>query len=118
VHEILENAIQFELTGQTDEGSHTNLATARANVDGSRTALDAVVPLLEVHSPQLIKTARADFDRLDSLLDAFHRPDGSWAPLSSLSTAQHQRLDAAFGQTVEDLSTIPDVLEVPKNDSD
>ena len=33
-HEILENALQFELTGDTDEGSHTNLATVRANVDG------------------------------------------------------------------------------------
>lgn len=33
-HEILENALQFELTGDTDEGSGTNLATVDSNLAG------------------------------------------------------------------------------------
>ncbi|GAA3156073.1 hypothetical protein GCM10017687_87630 [Streptomyces echinatus] len=38
-HEILENTVQFELTGRTDYGSGSNLATARANLDGTRAVL-------------------------------------------------------------------------------
>ena len=45
-HEILENTLQFELTGRTDEGSGTNLATAWANAQGTMLALDALRPLL------------------------------------------------------------------------
>ncbi len=35
-HEILENTLQFEFTGEDDQGSHTGLATAMANVAGHR----------------------------------------------------------------------------------
>ena len=41
-HEILENTLQFELTGDDDEGSHTTLATALANVQGTQLALGAI----------------------------------------------------------------------------
>ncbi len=50
-HEILENTLQLELTGQTDQGSGSNLATARANVDGTFDALDALAPLLRDRDP-------------------------------------------------------------------
>ncbi len=112
VHEILENALQFELTGQTDQGSHTNLATARANVDGTRTALAAVTPLLQANDPHLLATASADLDLSAQRLDALRLPDGSWPPLSSLTQSQRELIDGTFSQTVEDLSPIPDVLEL------
>ena len=35
----LENTLQFELTGETNEGSNTNLATAWANIQGERLLL-------------------------------------------------------------------------------
>ena len=46
-HEILENTLQFELTGETDQGSHTGLATAMANVQGTQMILGIIAPLLE-----------------------------------------------------------------------
>src|SRR5262249_1230020 len=33
-HEILENTLQFELTGAEDQGAHAELAVMSANVDG------------------------------------------------------------------------------------
>ena len=45
-HEILENALQFELTGDTDEGSGTNLATADANLAGTKELLSVLRPLI------------------------------------------------------------------------
>jgi iron uptake system component EfeO len=52
-HEILENTVQFELTGRTDYGSGTNLATARANLDGTRCCSDRLRPLLKTRDPGL-----------------------------------------------------------------
>ena len=43
-HEILEDTLQFQLTGSADQGSGTNLATAAANLDGTQAVLDALAP--------------------------------------------------------------------------
>jgi high-affinity iron transporter len=118
VHEILENAVQFELTGQTDQGSHTNLATARANVDATRTALAAVTPLLQSNDPKLLALATKDLNLCASRLDALQLADGSWPPLSSLTRTQRELVNGTFSQTVEDLSPIPDVLELTPEASD
>ena len=59
VHEILENTLQFDLTGDSDQGSHTALATARANVDGTRSLLAAVTPLLRPRAPELLAASNA-----------------------------------------------------------
>jgi hypothetical protein len=45
-HEILENALQFQLTGHDDYGSGTTLATTGANVAGTRELLTVLRPLL------------------------------------------------------------------------
>ncbi len=63
-HEILENTLQFELTGETDEGSHTNLATAWANVQGTKLALAAITPLLDTSSHGARRPGDAGLDRL------------------------------------------------------
>ncbi len=112
VHEILENTLQFELTGETDEGSHTNLATASANVDGTDMALAAVAPLLQTRSAPLLRTARRDLASLHALLAAYRKPDGTWVPLADLTAGQRQQLDGRFGATVEDLAPVPDLLEL------
>ena len=45
-HEILENALEFQLTGQDDYGSGTTLATTAANITGTRELLQILHPLL------------------------------------------------------------------------
>lgn len=117
-HEILEDALQFDLTGHTDQGSHTGLATVRADVDGTRADLDALAPLFTTRDPGLLRLARRDLDRLAALLDGFRRADGTWAPVDQLTRSRRQLLDGTVGQAVEDLATIPDVLELPKHGGD
>ena len=46
-HEIMENALQFQLTGRADQGSGTSLATALANVDGTQAVLNAIAPVMQ-----------------------------------------------------------------------
>jgi high-affinity iron transporter len=111
-HEILENTLQFQLTGQSDQGGHTTLATALANVSGTQLTLGAIAPVLAPRDPALLASATTDLHRLASLLATYRHPDGTWAPLQSLSRSQRQILDAAMGTYLETVSPVPDILEL------
>ncbi|WEO93725.1 iron uptake transporter permease EfeU [Streptomyces sp. FXJ1.172] len=113
-HEILENTLQFELTGDTDEGSGTNLATADANLSGTRELLTVLRPLLTTRAPKLLPTVDADLARVQKLLDAAHDGD-HWTGVDKLAPADRQRLNGATGQLLEDLAPIPDLLEIRKS---
>lgn len=111
-HEILENTLQFTLTGQDDFGSHSGLATLSANIDGTRMTLKAETPLLEQNDPALLASAKKAVDQLDSELTSLRGKDGSYPALDSLSTAQRERLNGTLSGTLESLAPIPTELEV------
>lgn len=113
-HEILENTLQFELTGDTDQGSGTGLATADANLAGTRELLTVLRPLLTTRAPKLLPTVDADVARLQELLDAAHH-GSAWTPVDRLAPTDRQRLNGATGQLLEDLAPIPDLLEIRKS---
>ncbi|MEU1306205.1 iron uptake transporter permease EfeU [Streptomyces shenzhenensis] len=113
-HEILENTLQFELTGDTDEGSGTNLATADADLRGTRELLTVLRPLLTGRAPKLLPTVDADLARLQQLLDAAHHGT-RWTPVDRLDPTERARIDGATGQLLEDLAPIPDLLEIRKS---
>ncbi|MEU0203547.1 MULTISPECIES: iron uptake transporter permease EfeU [unclassified Streptomyces] len=113
-HEILENTLQFELTGDTDQGSGTGLATADANLAGTRELLTVLRPLLTSRAPHLLPTVDADIARLRALLDSEHRA-GRWTPVARLDRTAKARIDGATGQLLEDLSPVPDLLEIRKS---
>lgn len=112
-HEILENTLQFELTGGTDQGSHTNLATARANVEGTRMVLAALATPLRNRNARLFATAESGLSRLAGVLDRCRKPDGGWRGVGELTRAQRERLNALVGALLERLALIPDVLQMP-----
>ncbi|WP_042427755.1 iron uptake transporter permease EfeU [Streptacidiphilus anmyonensis] len=114
-HEILENTLQFELTADTDEGSGTNLATAQANVAGTQELLSVLRPLIAKRSPDLLGTVDADLARFSGLLRQTQHADGSWTPVQQLDPTLRAQLNGALGQLLEDLSPIPDLLEIRKS---
>jgi iron uptake system EfeUOB component EfeO/EfeM len=109
-HEILEATLQFELTGEADQGSGTTLATARANLDGTGVVLDALRPVLTSRYRGL-SDADAALHRLRTLLDAQHR-HGSWTPVEQLSAAQRRAIDGATGEALERLAPIAALAQV------
>ncbi|MFJ8388809.1 imelysin family protein [Streptomyces sp. NPDC094438] len=108
-HEILEGTAQFELTGRTDYGSGSNLATARANLDGTRELLTLLRPLLTTRYPDL---PRLDswLDRTQHTLDRFD--SGGWTPLDRLSRPDRQRINSDIGQAVELLAPVAAICDV------
>ena len=113
-HEILENTLQFELTGDTDEGSGSNLATAQANLAGTQELLSVLRPLIAERSPALLTTVDADIARLSGLLDSAHH-GAAWTPVEQLDPAARAAIDGSTGQLLEDLAPIPDLLEIRKS---
>ncbi|GAA2679132.1 iron uptake transporter permease EfeU [Streptomyces lunalinharesii] len=113
-HEILENTLQFELTGDTDEGSGSNLATADANLAGTQELLNVLRPLIAKREPQLLASIESDIARMQKLLDDAHH-DGTWTPVEKLDATARQRLNGTTGQLLEHLAPVPDLLEIRKS---
>jgi iron uptake system component EfeO len=103
-HEILENTVRFELTGRTDYGSGSNLATARANLDGTREVLSRLRPLLTTRYADLPGLDRG-LDRAGRILDGF-RHGARWTPLDQLPRLQREHVDAVLGDLVERLASV------------
>lgn len=109
-HEILENTLQFELTGRTDYGSGTSLATARANLQGTRTVLTRLRPLLRTRYPHLTRLD-TKLDHLGHLLDA-ERHGTRWTALQHLTRRERQQINAATGDALEQLAEIAAICDV------
>jgi len=109
-HEILENALQFQLSGHDDFGSGTTLATTAANIEATRELLRILHPLLAARY-RALPTVYAWLGRLQGLVDAARTGHG-WTPAGRLSPAQREQLDSAAGQTLELLAPIAVIFEV------
>jgi iron uptake system EfeUOB component EfeO/EfeM len=112
-HEILENALEFQLTGHDDYGSGTTLATTLANIQGTRELLSLLHPLLVTRYPGL-PGVYTWLNRLQALLEAEHQPDGTWVAVSQLPASARQDIDAACSQALQELAPIASIAE-PRN---
>ncbi|PZE28092.1 EfeM/EfeO family lipoprotein [Curtobacterium sp. MCBD17_028] len=110
-HEILENALQFEATGATDAGSHTNLATIAANVAGTERALDPIRGILRTRYPHLAATDAA-LAALTARVDEGRHADGTWTPLADLTTTQREDLDASIDRALELLAPVAAICDI------
>ncbi|HTJ70988.1 MAG TPA: EfeM/EfeO family lipoprotein [Actinospica sp.] len=108
-HEILENALQFQLTGIADYGSGTTLATIYANTQGTEELLSILTPLITRADPQLLTAAQQGLTTLQHDLTADH-VGSTWQPAAALPAPTRQRVDADLGQLLETLSGIPALL--------
>jgi iron uptake system EfeUOB component EfeO/EfeM len=108
-HEILENALQFQLSGHDDYGSGTTLATTDANVTGTRELLSILHPILADRYPGLPGVYQW-LGRLQALIDAQHH-GAAWTPVSQLPTPTRQQIDAAASQALQELAPIAVITE-------
>ena len=109
-HEITENALQFELTGRTDFGSGSNLATVQANLAGTATVLDLIRPLLSGRYGQLPQT-QAALQRAQHDIAALAGTGGSLPALGTLSRTQRERINSDISELSELLAPIASILE-------
>lgn len=109
-HEIVENAVEFELNGTTDAGSRSNLANIAANLQGSQRALAPLHDLLATRYPQLAETEAA-LASSRRLVESF-RHGGRWTAIEDLSTTQRNAVNSALQRTVELLAPVAAICDV------
>ncbi|HEY2505985.1 MAG TPA: imelysin family protein [Streptosporangiaceae bacterium] len=112
-HEVLENALEFQLTGHDDYGSGTTLATTVANIQATRALLALLDPLLTPRYPGLA-AVKSGLAQLQALLLKERQSNGSWIPVAKLATQTRQEIDAACGQLLQELAPIASITE-PRN---
>ena len=111
-HEILEDALRDHLTGMTDEGAGAAYAETYADVQGTRVVLGMLQNQIDARRPGLLTTVDGQLTVLGQALSGT-RAGGQWQSLTATPLAARQKVDAAIGAVLENLSTIPDILEVP-----
>jgi iron uptake system component EfeO len=110
-HEILEDALRFELTGRDDAGAHLTLFDIDAMIDATRDIMAPLRGLLQQRDADLA-TTDAWLTRLKTYVDSFHHTStDTWTPYQSLSVAQKRKLESILSQTLEYLSEIAVVLD-------
>jgi high-affinity iron transporter len=107
-HEIMEDALRDHLTGMTDEGAGAAYAETYADVQGTQVVLGMLKNQIDTRRPGLLTTVDAQLTTLSQALLATR-----WQSLATTPLAAKQKVDAAIGAVLENLSIIPDILEVP-----
>ena len=109
-HEIAENLLRPVLTGRADFGSHSDLATVAAGLDGTRTVLDLVRKPLKSRYPRLKRLFR-EVDQARHLMAKLARGPLGHRAISDWPLAQRQRVDSVIAELAERLAPVASVLE-------
>jgi iron uptake system component EfeO len=109
-HEIAENLLRPVLTRRADFGSHSDLATIAAGLDGTRTVLDLVRKPLRSRYPHVKRLFR-DVDHARHLVARLAGGSLGHRAISDWPLAQRQRVDAVIAELAERLAPVADVLE-------
>jgi iron uptake system EfeUOB component EfeO/EfeM len=110
-HEILEDALRDELSGDDDYGSGTDMASVEADVDGTRELLALLAPVLAQRAPDLESTVATELDTLDAALAAT-QVNGQWVEVTDVPLTQREQVDGAIGNALETLDLVPELLRV------
>jgi iron uptake system EfeUOB component EfeO/EfeM len=110
-HEILEDALRDELSGDDDYGSGTDMASVEADVDGTRELLSLLAPLLSQRAPGLDSTVTSELNTLDTALAAT-QVNGQWVAVTAVPLAEREQVDGAIGGALETLDLVPELLQV------
>jgi iron uptake system component EfeO len=109
-HEIAENLLRPVLTGRADFGSHSDLATVAAGLDGTRTVLDLVRKPLKGRYPHVKRLFR-EVDQARRLIAKLARGPLGHRAIADWPLAQRQRVDAVVAELAERLAPVASVLE-------
>jgi high-affinity iron transporter len=116
-HEILEDALRDHLSGLDDEGAGAAYPETYADTQVTAAILSELQPLITARAPKLMPVLRTQLGALQAALLAT-RSGGQWVPVSQVPLAPREQVDSAIGALLENLATVPDVLEVPPSEGD
>jgi imelysin len=116
-HEIFEDANRDTLSGDDEYGSGTALPSLRADIAADRNLLGELAPVIDGVAPDLVDRADYQLTRLFNAISADYTADGGWLAVTNLPASQRQQIDAYWGQLLELLAPLPDLITSTGNNS-
>ena len=107
--ELLDEIAKTKITGEEDIFSHTDLWDIQANIEGSRTAVGSVDPILDERNPQLGKDVDAAFENVQKLLDKWRQGDG-FISYDKVTEPERQELSRAVDALSKEVSEVQGVI--------
>ena len=109
---LLDEVATGKITGEEERYSHTDLWDFYGNLQGSKSALEALRPVVTQRDADLQKALDQRFAELDTLL-ATHRVNGRFVSYKDLSAADLKALTVSLDALAEQVSKVPGVVEAP-----
>jgi high-affinity iron transporter len=111
-HEILEDGIHLQLSGQASPWSGAALVALRAEVRGTGVVLDTLEPLIARRdSTDALPQARRALRRLAIAIDGLERADGSLPRWDRLGQRDRERVDGLAAGAAEHLAYVPEMID-------
>ena len=111
-HEILEDGIHLQLSGQASPWSGSALVALRAEVDGTRVVLDTLTPLISRRdASNALPQARRALQRLSTALTQLERGDGTLPRWDALSQRDRELVDGLAAGAAEQLAYVPELID-------
>ncbi|WP_370066302.1 iron uptake system protein EfeO [Mycobacterium sp. MAA66] len=106
---LLDEIAKTKISGEEDIFSHTDLWDFQANVDGSRTAVGSVRPILDARDKALGARVDAAFATVQSLLDKYRQGDG-FVSYDKVTEPERQALSQAIDALSKEVSQVQGVI--------
>jgi iron uptake system EfeUOB component EfeO/EfeM len=111
-HEILEDGIHLQLSGQASPWSGAALVALRAEVRGTRVVLQTLDPLLARRDPTAaVPLARRALRRLSAALARLERGDGSLPRWDRVGQRDRELVDGLAAGAAEQLAYVPELID-------
>jgi iron uptake system EfeUOB component EfeO/EfeM len=111
-HEILEDGIHLQLSGQASPWSGAALVALRAEVRGTGVVLDTLDPLITRRDPGgALAQARRALRRLSTALARLERRDGSLPRWDRLAQRDRELVDGLAAGAAEQLAYVPELID-------
>jgi iron uptake system component EfeO len=108
--DLIEEVASTKISGEEDRYSHTDLWDFQANVDGARTIVELLHPLLVKRNSELAARIDKNFAKADSLLGHYHAADRRFASYEDLKVSDRNALKGTVTALAEDLSLLRGTL--------
>ncbi len=106
---LLDEVAVSKITGEEEVFSHTDLWDFAANVEGSRTAVASVRPILDDRNPDLGKRVDQRFAAVEALLEKYRHGDG-FVLYDSVTDPQRQEFSRAIDALSKEVSQVQGVV--------
>jgi iron uptake system EfeUOB component EfeO/EfeM len=110
-HEVMEDTLHIQLTGQASPWSGYAYDAVAGNVEGTRVVLETLTPLIDARSPGARVAAERSLDRLDRALRALRRRHHGYPTLQSTPRLERERIAALVAAAAERLALVPELID-------